>query len=73
MPDNGQLISHACRTQRLEHRWLLIIPAGTLNANRDDALQTFIRGKDANRDGITDLSGVTDIRLGLATYSHSGN
>ncbi|MGI5869130.1 MAG: hypothetical protein ACOX9C_06795 [Kiritimatiellia bacterium] len=54
-------------------RWLLIIPAGTLNANRDDALQTFINGKDANRDGIADLSGVTDIRLGLKTYSHSGN
>lgn len=54
-------------------RWLLIIPAGTLNANRDDALQTFINGKDANRDGTPDLSGVTDIRLGLKTYSHSGN
>jgi hypothetical protein len=54
-------------------RWLLIIPAGTLNANRDDALRTFINGKDANRDGIVDLSGVTDIRLGLKTYSHSGN
>jgi len=54
-------------------RWLLIVPAGTLNANRDDALQTFINGKDANRDGIVDLSGVTDIRLGLKTYSHSGN
>jgi tetratricopeptide (TPR) repeat protein len=54
-------------------RWLLIIPAGTLNANRDDALRTFINGKDANRDGTIDLSGVSDIRLGLKTYSHSGN
>jgi hypothetical protein len=54
-------------------RWLLIIPAGTLNANRDDALQTFINGKDADRDGTVDLSGVSDIRLGLKTYSHSGN
>ena len=54
-------------------RWLLIIPAGTLNANRDEALHTFINGKDANRDGTLDLSGVRDIRLGLKTYSHSGN
>lgn len=54
-------------------RWLLIVPAGTLNANRDDALQTFINGKDANRDGTVDLSGVSDIRLGLKTYSNSGN
>ena len=54
-------------------RWLLIIPAGTLNANRDDALKTFINGKDANRDGKIDFSGITDIRLGLKTYSHSGN
>ena len=73
-PDNGQLdCPRLVGRSAWNTRWLLIIPAGTLNANRDDALQTFIRGKDANRDGITDLSGVTDIRLGLRTYSHSGN
>jgi hypothetical protein len=54
-------------------RWLLIIPAGTLNANRDEALRTFIHGKDADRNGTLDFPGVGDIRLGLRTYSHSGN
>ena len=30
-------------------------------------------GADTNNDGILEVSPVTDIELGLKTYSHSGN
>ena len=54
-------------------RWLLIIPAGSLGADRETALSTFINGIDSNRDGKLDFAGVKDIKLGLKTYSTSGN
>ena len=41
-------------------RWLLIIPAGQMNSSRDDAIDAFI-------------DSVSDIKLGLKTYSASGN
>lgn len=41
-------------------RWLLIIPSGAMNGNRDDAIDAFI-------------DSVSDIKLGLKTYSASGN
>lgn len=41
-------------------RWLLVIPAATLNANREQALETFVNG-------------VGDIQLGIQAYSRSGN
>ena len=53
-------------------RWLLVIPAGTLNANRTEALKTFIEGLDIDRDGVVDVKGVRDIKIGFKTYSHSG-
>lgn len=54
-------------------RWLLIIPAGTLNADRTFALDTLIRGADFNKDGIIDQPGIMDIQIGFETYSNSGN
>jgi hypothetical protein len=54
-------------------KWLLIIPAGSMNANRDAALAAFIGGVDQNRDGQLDYEGVSDIKIGLKTYSASGN
>ena len=54
-------------------KWLLIIPAGSLGADREAALSTFINGIDSNRDGKLDFAGVKDIKLGLKTYSTSGN
>lgn len=53
-------------------RWLLVIPAGTLNANRAQALRAFIRGLDADRDGVVDVNPVRDIHIGFKTYSNSG-
>lgn len=41
-------------------RWKIVIPANTLSANEQDALNRFV-------------SSVTDIKLYLRTYSHSGN
>jgi len=41
-------------------RWLLIIPAGTLSADREKGLETFING-------------VTDIKLFFQTYAYSGD
>ena len=54
-------------------KWLLIIPAGSLGADREAALSTFINGIDSDRDGKLDFAGVKDIKLGLKTYSTSGN
>ena len=54
-------------------RWLLIIPAGAMNANREAALAAFINGVDQNRDGKLEYEGVSDIKIGLKTYSASGN
>ena len=54
-------------------RWLLIIPAGAMNADRDAAISAFINGVDSDRDGKLDFEGVKDIKLGLKTYSTSGN
>ncbi|MCR5751477.1 MAG: hypothetical protein K6G91_05925 [Kiritimatiellae bacterium] len=58
-------------------RWVVIIPAGQLLGgsaeDRKAALDAFIYGSDLNRDGIVDAPGVADIKLGLKTYSHSGN
>ena len=50
-------------------KWLLIIPAGSLGANRDVALTAFIDGLDHDRDGTLDQLPVRDIRLGLKTYT----
>ena len=41
-------------------RWLLVIPASSLNADREKGLKTF-------------LTGVKDIRLGIKAYSRHGN
>ncbi len=54
-------------------RWLLIIPAGSLGSDRETALSTLVNGRDTDRDGTPDTPGITDILLGLKTYSHSGN
>ena len=54
-------------------RWLLIVPASSLGADRDTALAWFIDGVDADRDGTPDSTGVSDIKIGLRTYSTSGN
>ena len=52
--------------------WLLIIPAGTLHADRDEGIQRFINGvKLAN--GQRDGNGVSDIKLLFQTYAYSGN
>ena len=54
-------------------RWLLVIPAGGMNADREKALSVFINGSDVDRDGKLDLKPVSDIRIGFRTYSTSGN
>ena len=41
-------------------KWMLVIPASSLNADRTRALETFING-------------VKDIKLGIRAYSRSGN
>ena len=53
-------------------KWLLIIPEGSLG-RRGEALSAFIDGIDSDRDGRLDYKGVSDIKLGLRTYSTSGN
>ena len=54
-------------------KWMLVIPAGSMNADRDKALSIFINGSDVNRDGTLDLKPVSDIKIGFRTYSNSGN
>ena len=41
-------------------KWLIVIPASSLNADRNRALETFING-------------IGDIKLGIRAYSRSGN
>ena len=41
-------------------KWLIVIPASSLNADRTRALETFING-------------VGDIKIGIRAYSRSGN
>ena len=53
-------------------KWMLVIPAGALNSNREKALKTFIGGMDVNGDGKLDLEPVSDIRIGFKTYSMGG-
>ena len=54
---------------------MIVIPAGSLNGtlDRETVLRMFIDGKDADGDGRADISGVTDIKLGIRSYSMSGN
>ena len=53
-------------------RWILVVPAGTLGSDREQALRAFIHGLDTNRDGVTDVLGVSDILIGFKTYSAGG-
>ncbi len=48
-------------------------PASSLSADREAALAAFVSGIDTDRDGKPDSDGVSDILLGLKTYSTSGN
>lgn len=52
-------------------RWLLVIPAGTLHSDRQEALDRFIHGKLVN--GQRDGQGVKDLLLYFQTYAYSGN
>ncbi len=47
-------------------QWVLIIPFGEMNNDREAAKEAFIKGTESNK-------GISDILLGLRTYSHSGN
>jgi hypothetical protein len=51
-------------------RWLLIIPAGSLLSDRNEAIQRFINGSLVN--GQRDGNGVTDIKIFFQTYAFSG-
>ena len=76
---NGDDGDSALRSTRLvgrsvwNTRWALIIPAGSLGADREKALNAFIFGADSNHDGVIDTAGIRDIQLGFRTYSHAGN
>ena len=53
-------------------RWLLVIPAGTLLADRNEALQRFINGN-LLPNGTRDGNGISDIKIFFQTYSYAGN
>ena len=53
-------------------RWLLIIPGGTLNNDRNEGIQRFINGG-LRLDGTRDGNGVSDIKIFFQTYAYSGN
>jgi hypothetical protein len=53
-------------------RWLLIIPAGELLSDRNEAIQRFINGS-LLPNGTRDGNGVTDIKIFFQTYAYSGN
>ena len=73
-PDNSRLDATRLIGRSVWNtRWLLVIPAGAMNADRDHALSVFINGFDVNRDGKNDILPVSDIKIGFRTYSQSGN
>ena len=53
-------------------RWLLIIPAGELLSDRNEAIQRFINGA-LLPNGTRDGNGVSDIKIYFQTYAYSGN
>ena len=73
-PDNNSLdCTRLIGRSAWNTKWLLIIPAGSMNSDREAALGAFIGGIDQNRDGTLEYDGVSDIKIGLKTYSASGN
>ena len=52
--------------------WMLIIPAGTLSADRVEGLERFIQGRQLS-DGSRDGAGVSDIKIFFQTYSYQGS
>jgi len=53
-------------------RWLLIIPAGELLSDRNEAIQRFINGA-LLPNGTRDGNGISDILIFFQTYAYSGN
>jgi hypothetical protein len=53
--------------------WMLIIPGGSLLADPDEGLDTFIEGAPIPDTEERDGEGVSDIRIFFTTYSYSGN
>lgn len=51
--------------------WIIIIPGGSLLADANEGLDTFINGIPDSED--PDTQGVSDIRIFFETYSYSGN
>ena len=73
-PDDAELdCSRLVGRSAWNTKWLLVIPAGSMGGDREAALAAFIDGVDSNRDGTLDFTGVSDIKIGLKTYSTSGN
>ena len=52
---------------------VLLPQTSLLSADREAALAAFVSGVDTDRDGKPDSDGVSDILIGLKTYSTSGN
>ena len=72
-PSDGQLDAVRLTGRSVWNtKWMLVIPAGTLNSNREKALRAFIDGMDVDGDGKLDVKGVSDIRIGFKTYSYGG-
>ncbi len=67
-PDEVQRDSRLVGRSVWNTRWMLIIPASTLGADREEALTTFIDGLETE-DGGRDGNGVSDIKLFFETYA----
>jgi hypothetical protein len=52
-------------------QWLLIIPAGSFSADRDEALRRFIDGGLLSN-GTRDGNGISDIKIFFETYAYPG-
>jgi hypothetical protein len=80
--DSGQVTteSRAIARSVWNTRWMLIITGGTLLADADEGLNTFIYGRPApggsvvDPDGVArDGNGISDILIFFQTYALSGN
>ena len=74
MPEGSQTVSSRLVGRSVWNtRWLLVIPGSSLLGDREKGLDIFIHGADMNKDGVLDQQPVSDIKLGLRTYSRQGN
>jgi len=70
--DEDQMDTRLISRSVWNSRWLLVIPGGVLLEDPNEALATFIEGREKPDGSGRDGNGVSDIRLYFKTYAYAG-